>query len=316
MTKNDDVKKKEEPTFADFLESKRDQLAAVMPQSIDADRFLNLVLNECRANPKLLQCSQRSLIGALLNCAATGLYPGPFGHACLVPFRNKGTLEAQFIAEYKGLIYLMCQSGNVSKIMAAVVYENDLKKPGKFEYEYGDNQRLEHIPILVGERGKPLVTYSHVTMTDGSTSFVVMREDEIQKIKKISKAKLEPGKPWYDHEDEMRKKTVIRRHSKLIPLDPEIARKVAQDQTIKFISPEAIEEGKPINVIDEPDSAEWEPKTESKITKDIRKQKEPETKDKAQLPTHEAKDHVRGFALQSQTKKQVEDKLKQKENGE
>ena len=104
---NDKLQKKEVSTFEDFLKSKHDQLAAVMPQSIDADRFLNLVLNECRANPQLLKCSQQSLIGAMLNCAATGLYPGPFGHACLIPFRNKGTLEAQFIAEYKGLIYLI-----------------------------------------------------------------------------------------------------------------------------------------------------------------------------------------------------------------
>ena len=55
----------------------------------DADRLIRVALTSFNLAPKLLDCTPRSLLGAVIQCAQLGLEPGVLGHAYLIPFEKK-----------------------------------------------------------------------------------------------------------------------------------------------------------------------------------------------------------------------------------
>ena len=146
-----------------------------------------------------------------------------------MPYWNekKKALEAQLIPGYRGYITLARRSGEVQTVSAQVVYEND-----HFKLQYGLDEKLDHIPAD-GDRGKPKGAYVVFRYKDGGHSFDYMTIADIDKIKERSKSRDRQGNlvgPWTTDEDEMRKKTVIRRHIKLVPLSVEMATAAAAEE--------------------------------------------------------------------------------------
>jgi recombination protein RecT len=211
-------------------ETVRKQIAMAIPKHLSVDRLLRVAMTSIRTNRKLLDCSQESLLAAVMGCAQLGLEPEPFlGQAYLVPYWNekKKALEAQLIPGYRGYITLARRSGEVKSVTAQVVYEND-----KFEMEYGLEEILKHIPND-GDRGKPKGAYVIFRYKDGSHSFDYMSVADINKIMERSKSKDREGNlvgPWVTDWPEMAKKTVIRRHIKLVPLSIEMATAAAAEE--------------------------------------------------------------------------------------
>lgn len=200
----------------------KNQLARVLPKHLSPDRLLRVAMTSIQRNPKLLECSPQSLLACIMVCGELGLETDPFlGQAYLIPFWNskKKCYEATLIPGYRGYITLARRSGEVQAVQAQVVKEND-----EFELEYGLNEKLRHVPST-GERGKTIGAYVVVRYKDGSYSFDYMSVDDIEKIRKRSKSPNDG--PWVTDYDEMCKKTVIRRHFKIVPLSTEDARKLA-----------------------------------------------------------------------------------------
>jgi len=114
-----------------------------LPKHIDPIKFGRVILTEFRRNPKLMECSQASIMGALLSCAETGLMPGIIGDSCLIPYYNSDTksLECQFQIMFKGLLKLMRNTEDV-KLSVDVVYANDI-----FEYVKGTEETLTYSKI-------------------------------------------------------------------------------------------------------------------------------------------------------------------------
>jgi hypothetical protein len=116
----------------------------------------------------------------------------------------------------------------VQSVSAQVVYSRD-----NFILQYGIDEKLEHVPYEPTEeelekkdpRGKFRGAYVIFKYKDGSYSFDYMNKAEIDRIRKRSKAANDG--PWVTDYDEMAKKTVIKRHSKLAPLSVEFQRAVA-----------------------------------------------------------------------------------------
>lgn len=256
------IKKLEPETARKYIESRMPDFARMLPEHINSNRFLTIVMNEFRRNPKLLDCSVPSLIGALMQCAQTGLEPGPLQQCALIPYAG----EIQFQIMYKGLIRLMWNSKEVKWINAEVVHEND-----NFNYQQGLNPSLHHEPTLEIP-GEKIAVYAASKLINGGAMFKVLTSDEVKKVKKKSKAKFEEGKPWFDWEDEMWKKTALKRLGKLMPLDTETSRKIAQDETIKRIEIDQIGQ-KNIDVLDMPDLMDWNKNEEDKIVADELKKK-------------------------------------------
>lgn len=201
----------------DLLEKAKPQLALALPKHLTADRLLRVALTAVQRTPDLLNCDRLSLLGAIMQAAQLGLEPdGVLGHAYLVPFGS----QVQLIPGYKGLIALARRSGEISSIAAHVVYERD-----QFIYAYGLDEKLIHVPAATDERGKAVYAYAVARFKDGGHAFEVMSFQQIEAIRKLSRAATRG--PWVTHWDEMARKTVIRRLAKYLPLSVEFQRAAA-----------------------------------------------------------------------------------------
>ena len=203
------------------------EIAKVLPQHIKSDHLLRVALTEIRKNPKLLECSSQSLLGALMLAAQLGLEPGILGHAYLIPYYNSKTrsTEVQFQIGYKGYIDLVRRSGELQTLDVHEVCRNDV-----FEYEYGLTPKLMHRPALEN-RGDTYCYYAIAKLKDGGFSYLVMSVQDIEKFRKRSKSP-DYG-PWVTDYDAMAKKTVIKQLAKYLPLSTEIQIQIVQDEVTK-----------------------------------------------------------------------------------
>ncbi len=214
-----------ESTLGRLIASNMKQIESVLPKHMTAQRIARVALVEARRNPRLMECEPLSFIGALMQAAQVGLEPGgSLGHSYLVPFHNRktGTQEVQFIIGYKGLMDLARRSGMVSTFDAQVVREHDW-----FEYEYGTNQKLRHIPHY-DDRGDPRHVYAIAGLKDGGFQFVVMSIAEIEAIRARSKS---PNSgPWQTDWEAMAKKSCIRALADYLPMSNEFAEAISVDR--------------------------------------------------------------------------------------
>lgn len=206
-----------------LLEKSRGQIEKALPKHLTADRLLRVAMTSIQKTPKLMECSQQSLLACIMTCAQLGLEPDQFlGQAYLVPFRDtkKGVTVCTLIPGYRGYIALARRSGDVESVDARVVYEND-----HLELQYGLVPKLTHIPALKGPRGNPIGAYCLFNYRGGGSSFDFLTVEEIEHARSRSKAANDG--PWVTDWGEMAKKTAIKRHAKLAPLSVEFQTAVA-----------------------------------------------------------------------------------------
>lgn len=221
--------KKAPQTMKDYVTVMMPEIKKALPNTITPERFTRIVLSAISNNKQLQQCTPNSFLAGMMNAAQLGLEPNtPLGQAYLIPYKNKGTLEAQFQIGYKGLIDLAYRSGQVKTIYAEEVYEND-----EFEYELGLNPKLVHKPAIK-DRGEVIYYYAVFKLVNGGEGFTVMSKDDITRhMNRFSKAANAGFSPWQSNFSEMAKKTVIKKVLKYAPLSTDILRKIAEDETIK-----------------------------------------------------------------------------------
>lgn len=277
QTVKDNANKTQIVSVDAYMKSNRDLIAKALPAHITAERLIAMFTIVINNNPALAQCSQQSLIGALVQTAQLGLIPGNVSHCYYVPFNNKKKIngveqtvrEVQFILGYKGMVELVNRSKSACILSTEVVYEND-----EFSYSLGLNPTLHHNPTS-GERGAVKGVYCVAkNMMANEKLFVYLTKEDIEKVRKASKAGDSEFSPWKNWYEEMAKKTVIKRICKLLPLAIDIQKKISADETVKTqIAPDMtevkdetnweeaaiIEEGK-----QQPEQAIQEAKPESK----------------------------------------------------
>lgn len=218
--------------IAYLLEQRKDDIAKMLPSTLNPERLLKVATLAVTTTPALLDCDVSTLIGAIGQCAQMGLEPNTvLGHAYLVPFNAKRKLpngreewykSVQVIVGYKGLIDLARRSGQIISIAAHEVCKND-----HFDLVYGLEERLEHKPSM-GDRGEIIGFYAVAKLVGGGYAFEFMSRHEVDKIMKGSQSKGNYG-PWKDNYPEMGRKTVIRRLSKYLPLSVEFQTAAALD---------------------------------------------------------------------------------------
>jgi recombination protein RecT len=226
----------------DLLQSDqfKSAVASALPRCLKPDRFIRVALNATMRQPELLQCSKESFFRAMLDLSAYGLEPnGRDAH--LIPFNNKIKYEdeggkqrerwekqVQLIIDYKGLVVLVRRSGDVSYIHADTVYEKDT-----FEFQYGSEAKLRHVPRFEDRGSKVIAAYSFVKLRDGSEDFMILGKSEIDAVRKRSKSG--NAGPWSTDWDEMAKKTAFRRHSKWLPFSPEVQEVIRADEEADLV---------------------------------------------------------------------------------
>lgn len=175
----------------------RQQIALLIPKHMTAERFTRIALTSLTRTPDLANCTWESILKAMMTCSELGLEPdGRRFH--LIPFMNRklGAFECQGIVDYKGLVELCRNNGDVSMIHADVVCDKD-----NFVYANGE---VNHVIDFRQERGLMFAAYVIVTFKDGSKHSEVMTKSDIDRIRKRSKAG--DNGPWVTDYNEMAKK--------------------------------------------------------------------------------------------------------------
>jgi recombination protein RecT len=147
--------------------------------------------------------------------------------AYLIPRKGKAVLDPS----YMGLTKILTDSGSVKKVSAVVVYDDE-------QFEYNASTRM----VVVHEQRyaetekehmarKVIGAYSCATLADGSLDYEFMPGWELEKIKSKSDGANSQYSPWQESNwaDEMRKKTVIKRHYKYLPKSEQISNVIDLD---------------------------------------------------------------------------------------
>lgn len=207
--------------IANCISSQWKKIEAVMPKHLSSERLYQLTVSAVNQTPKLMECDIKTLLSCVMRCSALGLEPSAvdgLGYAYILPYRNKGKMEATFILGYKGMIKLAYMGGEVDSIEARAVYDGDF-----FEYEFGLDEKLKHIPC--GNKNSMTHVYMIARFKNGGHYFDVMTKDDVEAIRKRSRAG-ETG-AWVSDYEAMAKKTVVRRAFPYLPLPP-MAQKAAE----------------------------------------------------------------------------------------
>lgn len=203
--------------FRQEIKLRQNMMAPLLPRNVSYEKFEAQVVSAVVQNPTLLECDRLSLYRACVQAAELGLSLNPTlgeGDILQVFDRKAGKPQAQFRPRYMGMMKLARMSGLIAKIEAHVVHEND-----HFLMEKGFDEKLEHRPAH-GNRGEKIGAYCFWVLKDGTKQFEYMDAEQINAIKLRSSAKTKEGKmvgPWVTDEDEMWRKTVVRRASKYMP---------------------------------------------------------------------------------------------------
>lgn len=229
IVKKENAVAKQDTGLKVLLTKMQGQIAKALPTVLTPERFTRMVMTVLSTNPDLRACTPESFLGAVMQAAQLGLEPNtPLGQAYLIPYNNKGKMEATFQIGYQGLIDLGYRSGEISVIDAQAVHENDF-----FEFEYGLEPKLKFKPSLVN-RGEVIAYYAMFKTKSGGYNFLVMSKEDIDKHKvQFSQSYSSRYSPWTHNYDAMAKKTVLKQVLKYAPKKSEFARALTTDETIK-----------------------------------------------------------------------------------
>lgn len=212
-----------------YLKAMLPAISEALPKShgMDAERLSRITLTTLKQNPKLLECSIESLLGAVLQSAQLGLEPNLLGSCYFIPYKG----QVSFQIGYKGLIDLVTRKGEVISIVAQEVRQGD-----QFDFEYGRNETLKHVPAPMQKRGEAIAYYAYAHLKNGGFVFQVMSVEEIKKIRddhSISYKFDKQNSIWGKHFDSMAMKTVLKRLIKYLPISVETQAAVSFDETVK-----------------------------------------------------------------------------------
>jgi len=177
---------------------------------VNFKRESHFALQILKGNDFLLKTAKakpESLEAALMNIAAIGITLNPaLKEAYLVPRGSQVCLDISYL----GLVKLATETGSVIWVQAEIVKEKD-----SFKY-MGVGKMPTHEFNPFGDRGAMVGVYCIAKLHTGEFLTTVMSKEEVEDIRNKSSQASKSG-PWVTFFEEMSKKTVIKRASKLWP---------------------------------------------------------------------------------------------------
>lgn len=214
------------------LELRSSQFQAALPAHIPVERFKRVVMTAVQQNPKLLNADRPTLFTSSMKAAQDGLLPDG-REGALVIYNTKIKVNGkevwvdavQWMPMIAGIRKKVRNSKEIATWDVKVVYEKD-----DFIYEDGLDLILKHRPCLEGDPGEVRAAYSVAKLKSGEVSIEVMTKWQIDRVRSFSKTG-DKG-PWKDHYAEMAKKTVARRHSKVLPMNTDMDDIIRRDDEL------------------------------------------------------------------------------------
>lgn len=184
--------------FDELLGARAPQFISSMVTIINDDPYMMEVF---RDNPI-------SIIKAGLRAAAYDLPIDPaLGQAYIVPFRNKGKMEATFIIGYKGLYQLAVRTGVYKKINVVDVRQGELISYDRLTEEaelkwYINDEERQKVPIAG--------YLAYFELKNGMRKVIWRTTEEINYHERKFRKGASPSKGWRDNWEAMASKTVLR----------------------------------------------------------------------------------------------------------
>ena len=178
-----------------------------------APQFVGSLVTMINDDPNMMEVyrdNPNSIIKSALRAASYDLPIDPaLGQAYIVPFRNKGKMEATFIIGYKGLYQLAVRTGVYKKINVVDVRDGELLSYDRLteeaEFRWMDDEE---------ERQKtPIAGYcAYFELTNGMRKCIYRTTQQINcHERKFRKGKGDyQSKGWRDNWEAMASKTVLR----------------------------------------------------------------------------------------------------------
>lgn len=176
-----------------------------------APQFVSSIVSLVNSNEALTEAvrnAPQTVIASAIKAASYDLPIDPgLGMAYIVPFRNRGQAEAQFILGYKGMVQLALRTGAYSKLNVQDVREGELKKFDRLteeveiEWIENDDER-EKLPI-VGWLG-------YMELVNGFSKKIYWSVERCMAHEKKHRKGQYMGQGWRDNPEAMQRKTVLR----------------------------------------------------------------------------------------------------------
>ena len=184
--------------------------------NVDFNREANFALQILESNNYLQKARPESIRNAIVNISLTGLTLNPaLKYAYLVPRNSKDGLNIVLDISYMGMIKLLTDAGSVKNVDAGVIYSND-----KYDFRKGTDPYFKHQPAL-SNRGEKVGAYAIAYLSTGGFQFEILGKEDIEKVRATSESykneKTRQYSPWETWEDEMWKKTALKRLFKILP---------------------------------------------------------------------------------------------------
>lgn len=173
---------------------------------------LGFAMQLFQSNASLQRCEPQSILNAVVNVARTSITLNPVMRlAYLIPRKNKCVLEFS----YMGLVAMLRDNNCIKSISAHIVYADE-----EFDYDVAYNT-IKHKPSFAKteqehKTREKIGCYSRATLPNGEIVFEFMPMWEIDKVKRMSEGSSSQYSAWNTWEDEMIKKSVIKRHFKML----------------------------------------------------------------------------------------------------
>lgn len=213
------------------IEGFKNEIEKALPVHLkeNAIKYARQTLTLFQQDPKLQMCLPISIVTAVLKANELGLDLSPqLGQAWILPYKDKsGKMLAQFQIGYRGALTLMHRSGRIKHLAPHIVYEKD-----HFKYQLGLNPTIEHVPAA-GDRGKPTHVYVVVLYVNGGFDFEVWTWEQVNEHARTkSKSFNSYSSPWKSDFESMARKTLILAIWKRQPIEVELQRYLAMDETV------------------------------------------------------------------------------------
>lgn len=208
-------------------------LPAVTDKSVEWSKECQFAIQAFQANDFLAKAAlsnPASAQNAIINIAAIGVSLNPaLKHAYLIPRSvKKGNQWVQTVCldiSYMGMINLAVESGSVKRVDAVIVRANDTFKMKGLASE----PIHEYQPF--GDRGEIVGAYCSAQLSDGSWKTEIMTINQIWDVRSRSESFKKGFGPWKTDEEEMIKKTVVKRGYKYWPKVKRLAAAIEYQNT-------------------------------------------------------------------------------------
>lgn len=173
---------------------------------------LGFAMQIFETNTYLQKCDAKSIFNAVVNVARTSITLNPVMRlAYLIPRKNKCVLEFS----YMGLVAMLRDNNCIKSISAVIVFEDE-----EFEHDIASNC-IKHKPKYAKteqeHNAREMIgCYSRATLPNGEIVYEFMPMWEIDKIRRLSDGSSSKYSAWNTWRDEMIKKSVIKRHFKML----------------------------------------------------------------------------------------------------